>query len=207
MLQVERIGTEGLAAYAGISIAYRVETTFRVDLVENGLGGMVLTEEGVADPWLKDYDAIGNATPAAWPNQFDLSPWGLFLARDGDVPVGGAAVALKTPGLACLDGREDLAVLHDLRVAPGYRSRKVGGRLFRAAAEWSSGQGCRQMVAETQSNNVPACRFYARQGCRLGAIHRYGYARYGYGSGNLVAREVMLLWYLDLAATCPRQAR
>ena len=49
------------------------------------------------------------------------------------------------------------------------------------------------MKIETQNVNVPACRFYAQQGCHLGAILRYGYA----GCPE-VAHEAMLLWYLDL---------
>jgi streptothricin acetyltransferase len=54
------------------------------------------------------------------------------------------------------------------------------------------------LAIETQSNNVPACRFYASQGCRLGAIHRFAYARFGDDPGNLVARETMMIWYLEL---------
>lgn len=47
------------------------------------------------------------------------------------------------------------------------------------------------MVVETQSTNVPACRFYARQGCTLGAIHRFAYPA--------LPHEVQLLWDRDLA--------
>ena len=54
-------------------------------------------------------------------------------------------------------------------------------------------------MAETQNTNVPACRFYARQGCRLGATHRFAYAGSGHGSDDPVAQEAMLLWYLDLS--------
>ena len=50
------------------------------------------------------------------------------------------------------------------------------------------------MKIETQNVNVPACRFYQRLGCRLGEIHRYGYA-----AVRAVAGEVMLNWYLDLS--------
>ena len=59
--------------------------------------------------------------------------------------------------------------------------------------DWARKKGCRQLKIETQNVNVPACRFYARQGCELGAIHRYGYA----GCPD-VAHEAMLLWYLKL---------
>lgn len=46
---------------------------------------------------------------------------------------------------------------------------------------------------ETDSSNVAASRFYARQGCELAVIHRFGYA----GVPDL-AHYAMFLWYLDL---------
>jgi GNAT superfamily N-acetyltransferase len=89
--------------------------------------------------------------------------------------------------------REDVAALWDIRVHPDERRRGIGSKLFEYAADWARRKGCRQLKIETQSVNVPACRFYAKQGCQLGAIHRYGYA----GCPD-VAHEVMLLWYLEL---------
>jgi hypothetical protein len=49
---------------------------------------------------------------------------------------------------------------------------------------------CRQLKVETQNINVPACRFYARQGCVLGVIDRFAYPT--------LPDEVQLLWYKDL---------
>ena len=84
-------------------------------------------------------------------------------------------------------------MLWDIRVHPDERGRGVGTKLFQYAADWARRKGCGQLGLETQNVNVPACRFYVRQGCELGAIHRYGYA----GCADL-AHEVMLLWYLNL---------
>lgn len=92
-------------------------------------------------------------------------------------------------------GRDDLAVLWDIRVQPDFRSRGLGRRLFRRAVDLARERGCRQLMAETQNVNVPACYFYAAQGCQLGAIHRHAYARH-----PNVAHEVMLLWYADLSS-------
>jgi GNAT superfamily N-acetyltransferase len=86
-----------------------------------------------------------------------------------------------------LEGRRDLAVLWDLRVAPQVRGRGVGAALFGAVADWAVGQGCRQLKVETQNTNVAACRFYARQGCVLGALNRFAYPD--------LPEEVQLLWY------------
>lgn len=100
------------------------------------------------------------------------------------------AAAVFPPGRLQPEG---LAVLWDLRVHPDYQRRGVGKQLFETAVAGARAQGCRVLGLETQNVNMPACRFYARQGCTLGAIHRYGYR--GIPS---VAHETMLLWYLEL---------
>ena len=84
-------------------------------------------------------------------------------------------VAASTPGLALHEGRNDLAVLPDIRVAPARRGRGLGSQLFSAACGWARDQGLRQLKIETQNINVQACRFYARQDCELRAIHRHGF--------------------------------
>jgi GNAT superfamily N-acetyltransferase len=86
-----------------------------------------------------------------------------------------------------------LAVLWDIRVQPERRGRGVGKALFYASVDWACRRGCRQLKVETQNVNVAACRFYASQGCELGAIHRYGYAGH-----PQVGHEAMLLWYPTL---------
>jgi hypothetical protein len=45
---------------------------------------------------------------------------------------------------------------------------------------------------ETQNINVPACRFYARMGCRLGAVDRQAYPEF--------PNEVQLLFYKRIGA-------
>ena len=104
--------------------------------------------------------------------------------------VGGAAVAVDTPGLTMLEGRRDLAVLWDIRVSPDARRQGVGSTLFENVEAWALLHGCRQLKIETQNTNVPACRFYERQGCHLRAIHRAVYPEF--------PEEVQLLWYKDL---------
>ena len=89
-----------------------------------------------------------------------------------------------------LAGRDDLAALWDLRVHPDHRRRGVGRRLFDRAAAWARAKGCRQLRVETQNINVPACKFYAKQGCYLGAVQ--------YGAYPAYPAEVQLFWYLDL---------
>jgi GNAT superfamily N-acetyltransferase len=188
-INITEIGTERLLVYACIPSAFEVKTVLEVELVDGGLGGMILHEVPVK-PYIKDYDA-GDELPTDWPKRYDAKKWGFFLAEMGGKPVGAAAVAFDTTGVSMLEARRDLAVLWDIRVCP--EARGAGILLFRHAAGWSRRHGCNQMKIETQNVNVPACRFYQRMGARLGEIHRHGYAAI-----PAVAHEVMLNWYLDL---------
>ena len=102
-----------------------------------------------------------------WDQQFDVSKWGLIVARSGGVTVGGAVVAWQTGGVHMLEGRDDLAALWDIRVHPGHQRVGIGRRLFAAAEEWARTRRCEILKVETQDVNVRACRFYAGQGCTL----------------------------------------
>jgi streptothricin acetyltransferase len=59
------------------------------------------------------------------------------------------------------------------------------------AVAWAKAQGLAGLTLETQSNNVPACRFYSRYGFTLG-----GYDRLLYRALDRDTREVALYWYL-----------
>jgi GNAT superfamily N-acetyltransferase len=181
-----------LSDYAHIPIAFEVRSVLDIEERAGGLTGLPLTERALATPYVKDYDAADGG-PERWPSRFDVSRWGLFAARSGGQRVGGAAVAFGTDGVEMLEERDDLAVLWDLRVAPDARGRGVGAALFRAAEAWAAARGCRQLKVETQTVNVPACRFYVRMGCVLGGIHRFAYPD--------LPDEVQLLWYKALPQT------
>jgi GNAT superfamily N-acetyltransferase len=185
-----------LPEYATIPIAFEVHSIFQVEALENGLGGLYLVEQPISPPYIKDYDAYEDGPPTAWPRHFDMSNWGFLLARPGRdaTPLGGAAIAWNTNGVNMLEGRSDVAVLWDIRVRPEWRGQGVGRRLLKEAADWARQRGCTLLKIETQNVNVPACRFYASQGCELGDIRRFGYA----GQAH-VAHETMLIWYLRLA--------
>ncbi len=190
-IEVREEPMAALAEYARVPIAFEVREILDLSIRDGGLGGFALVERSVEVPWVKDYDGVGGEGPPQWAARFDLSNWGLLAARSDGRLVGGAVVAFDSPGVEMLEGRRDLAVLWDIRVAPEARGRGVGAALFRAAEAWAMARGCRQLKVETQNINVPACRFYARQGCVLGAIHRFAYPT--------LPHEVQLLWYRDLA--------
>jgi GNAT superfamily N-acetyltransferase len=179
-----------LAEYGRVPIAFRVETRLEVTPIDAGLGGFALEERAVNPPYIKDYDAIEGGDPASWADRIDPSHWGILAAFHMGSRVGGAMLVHGAENIDMLEGRADLAVLWDLRVHPDHRGRGLGHRLFRAAEAWALARGCRRLKVETQNINVPACRFYARQGCTLGAIDRFAYPD--------CPDEVQLLWYKDL---------
>jgi GNAT superfamily N-acetyltransferase len=176
-----------LAEYAGISIAFEVREV--LDVLAEADGGHRLEPRAVPAPYVKDYDAIGNS-PTRWAEQFDLSSWGFFSAFSGAECVGRAAVARDTPSLDMLEGRSDLALLWDIRVAPQTRRHGVGSALFAAAAAWAASRGCVQLRVETQNINTAACRFYAQRGCILQSVHPAAYPEQ--------PDEIQLLWSKDL---------
>ena len=193
-IEIQEVGPDLLSRYAAIPIRFKVESVLRVQAADQGVGGLALVEEKIESPYVKDYDSQGpEAGPLHWSRYFDVSRWQFFLAMAGERPRGGATLAMNTPGLNMLENRPDLAVLWDIRVHPDARGRGIGSRLFRRAADRARQLGYRQLKIETQNVNVPACRFYAAQGCTLGVIHRYAYAAY-----PNVAHEAMPLWYLEL---------
>jgi GNAT superfamily N-acetyltransferase len=189
-IEVTEASLTKLPEYGRIPIAFEVRRV--LDCTEqHGLGGITLTERVLDTPYVKDYDRIAGEGPQRWCERFDTSHWALLMAKAQGRLVGGATLAFDTPGVDMLEGRQDLVVLWDIRVCPEARRHGIGSTLFRAALAWARAKGCRQLKVETQNVNVPACRFYAGQGCVLGAIHRFAYPS--------LPEEIQLLWYKDLA--------
>ncbi len=183
MLEIRREPLSALEEYATVPIAFEVRSVF--DAAEAG-GGFELTERPVVAPYLKDHDAIPGEGPDGWAMHFDLANWALFAAWQDGRRAGGAAVAFDTPGVDMLEGRRDLAVLWDIRVRPEVRAQGVGTALFVAAGAWARAKGCTELKVETQNIDVPACRFYARQGCVLAEANR--------GVYPTLPHEVQLIW-------------
>jgi GNAT superfamily N-acetyltransferase len=186
-IQQEPPTPAALGEHGRISIAFVVDRILEVVLTDGGLGGVSLTETPVADPYVKDYDTIAGEGPARWAERFDVSNWGLIAACGDGARVGGAVIAFRTADLRMLGGRDDVAVLWDIRVSPQQRGAGVGSALFHAAESWAGSRGCRWLMIETQNVNVAACRFYQKMGCTLGAIDRFAYPE--------LPDEVQLLWW------------
>jgi GNAT superfamily N-acetyltransferase len=176
------------AEYARVPIAFMVEKVLEVREAAGSIP--VLSERKIAVPYVKDYDRVEH--PTTWPARFDVSRWGVLAAVDGEQRLGGAIIAVDTPGLALLDGRTDLALLWDIRVLPGARRKGIGSALFDAVEQWARSRNCREVRVETQNTNLTACRFYERQGCELEGVNRRAYLE--------MPEEIQLLWHKRLAA-------
>ena len=184
------VNLETLSEHARIPISFKVSSKIEIQRIGSGLGGLVFKEVSLDPPYIKDYDE--EQKPQGWLKIFNVEKWCLIRCLDNGDPVGGAVLVTQTPEVRMLDGRDDLSIVWDIRVLPNYRRLGVGTRLFGEAFRWSKQRGLRQMKVETQNINVPACKFYANQGCRLGEISFHKYIT------KSCANEVMLVWYLDL---------
>lgn len=188
MIEIALETVPDLVGYSSVSAAFDVREILDVTAALPIAAG--LTVRQLSRPYRKDYDAVDGERPIDWPSRFDLSSWAFFKASMSGVRVGGAAVARSIPGVDMFEGRTDLAVLYDIRAASSARCQGVGSALFDAAVAWAAAQGCRELKVETQDTNAAACRFYARQGCDLRAVHR--------GAYPLFPDELQLLWYKTL---------
>ncbi|MCB1230114.1 MAG: GNAT family N-acetyltransferase [Verrucomicrobiae bacterium] len=176
--------------YGKVPISYRVAGIFEVVCQNTNRGGVSLEERAIQVPYTKDYDALAGEGPSRWARNWNVSNWGVISAFDGPRRIGGCVLAWRTEGLELLEGREDFVVLWDIRVHPDERGRGIGSALFSAAVAWARDRRCRLLRVETQNTNVPACRFYAAQGCVLLHVHRFAYPD--------LPDEVQLIWELPL---------
>ena len=176
--------------YAKLPISFEICSVFDLQPIEGGLEGLQLRERTVDPPLSKDYDSAEGEGPTRWAKQWDISNWVVISAFHGEVRVGGCVIAYDTPGVNMLEGRRDIAVLWDLRIAREHRREGIGGRLVEAAIAWATQRDCRILKVETQNINVPACRLYARHGFVLGTVNKFAYPE--------LPSETQLIWYREL---------
>jgi GNAT superfamily N-acetyltransferase len=187
-IRILRESSSTLADYARVPIAFIADRALEVTPRANGSGFDFA--ERASEYGLKDYDGLPNEGPERWPHRFDISRWAFFGAFNGNERVGGAAVVVRSPDVDMLEGRDDLALIWDIRVAPSPRHQGVGSALMRAVEAYALTVECVAIKVETQDINVPACRFYMHHGFELHAAIPHAYPE--------CPDETMLLWYKDL---------
>ena len=186
---IKQVTTDTLPSYSKIPASLLVESAYRTR-TKDGFKGIELYEEKVSHPYIKDYDAARGEGPTRWLKRFDMSNWGIFMAMDGDRPVGGTIVA---PGAYVGDIDKTFAQLFDIRVYHDLRRLGTGTKLLQQAATFARQLNCKFLKIETQNTNIPACKFYARQGCKLGNIDLFAYK-----SDPAYEHEFRIVWYLEL---------
>ena len=177
-----------LEEYAKVPTRFEVCSVFQFDGDDPQAAG--IKEQTAAVPWTKDYDAVAGEQPPFWAKRWDLSEWGILAAYVEGQRVGGCAVANGHADLVNYPVLHSTAVLWDIRIHPAWRGCQIGRQLFEAALQWAREHDCTELVTETQNVNVPACKFYQRQGCRLVSIRPHAYATF--------PDEIELIWKLQL---------
>jgi len=198
MITYKQVDQTYFPQYDSIPMRYIAKSYYKIEKINRGLGGFTLVETAI-EPYMKDFCHSIDGTAAGWKKRFDLSKWAFFMAFDDERPIGAAAVASRTKEVNMLSGRDDLADLWDIRVDEAYKKQGVGQTLFDMAVNWSRGQGLVQMHIECQSSNVPAIKFYHKQGAELCAIDEYAsYNDYADYNAPEFRYETQFIWFLDL---------
>lgn len=84
------------------------------------------------------------------------------------------------------------ALIEDLAVAALHRGNGIGTALIQHAVQWAKDHHLNGLCAETQDNNLLACRFYAKCGFRIGAVNTMLYANFE----KPYSDETAIFWYL-----------
>lgn len=180
------INIDKLEEYDNIPFYYNTNQKYELKKVNNGLGGILLELVTVPE-YHKDF---GKRTQR-WKKLFDLTNWKIYVAyNENNEMIAGCTVATKTSNCIMLDGRDDLAVLWDIRVSDKYKHMGIGQKLFNMAKEYVKEKGFMQLKVECQNTNPAAVNFYHKQGMKLCAINEYAYQE--------CLNEAQLIWYLDL---------
>jgi ribosomal protein S18 acetylase RimI-like enzyme len=85
------------------------------------------------------------------------------------------------------------ALVWALFVDQAWRGQGLGAKLLREAEKWAKRRKFRAMVLETQTNNVPAIRFYQKHGYSIA-----GFDPYFYSNQDIAKKEVALFMYKPL---------
>lgn len=106
--------------YDSLPMRVNVTSYYMVKKLNRGLGGFMIVETPV-EPYVKDFCICEDESVTRWDKQSDISNWAFFMAFDGERPIGAATVASRTEEIKMLAGRNDLAVLWDIRVDGDYK--------------------------------------------------------------------------------------
>ncbi|WP_426341395.1 GNAT family N-acetyltransferase [Pseudoduganella sp. S-14] len=84
----------------------------------------------------------------------------------------------------------ELASIEHVVVSREFRQRGIATALIKFAKSWAQDKQLKGLRLETQTNNVPACKLYLRNGFEVG-----GFDRFVYRTQEQVASETALYFY------------
>lgn len=98
-------------------------------------------------------------------------------------------------GILDVEEREwnSTAWVWNLMLDEAVRNKGLGKDLVERVVAWAKKRGLRSVMLETQTNNVPACRFYARMGFQLVGINEALYS-----NDDVDNKEVAIFWSLPV---------
>lgn len=85
----------------------------------------------------------------------------LFLAYQEDVCVGQIVIRKNW---------NNYTYIEDISVGQIYRNKGIGCKLLEKAQSWNDNRGLFGLMLETQNTNLHACRFYVKNGFKLGGV-------------------------------------
>ncbi|MBN2790777.1 MAG: GNAT family N-acetyltransferase [Candidatus Delongbacteria bacterium] len=190
-LTIKQVPISFLKNYHEVPIRFTSDVIYPKEIFSGIVEDIKLVEIPVPI-FTKDYDE--HESPFKWSENWDISNWRILRAElDGNY-VAGAVIAYNTNGVNMLEGRDDIAVLWDIRVSPDHKGKGIGGKLFREAVKFAEEKNCEFLKIETQNINVNACKFYKKMGCYLG--------KYSVDAYKDLTDEIMMMWYYDIHPQC-----
>ena len=181
-IEIREVGSDILERWGELPSRFCVWSTYRIEAIDHGLGGIRLTEEKLDKPFEYNYDGPQEPAICQRASQCDVSNWGFFARFDGCRLVGWAVIAPYNLGIA---------ELKDIRVHPDEQRKGIGRQLFGQAAQAARARNYKTLEIVTQNVNVGACKFYDSQGCCL---------RYITLVPELPPHQARLVWRLDLSS-------
>jgi streptothricin acetyltransferase len=172
----------------------QIDATFVTDAilaVEKTVAGLNvtwrLTERPLAEPLHKTEGYIVDDQDVAEVRSRLLEGDGLYLV---------AEEGRRLVGLLDMERERwrDTAVIWNLLVDKEYRRRGLGREFIHRAIAWGRSHNLRALTLETQTDNVPACRFYRAMGFQLGGIDDHYYTNH-----DIARNEVAIFWWYELS--------
>ena len=95
MITFKEVDKDFLELYDKVTINVDVYSEYKVNRINNGLGGFIL-EEIKVEPYIKDLSIYERATE--YENEFDITNWRFYMAFNDDIPVGAMTIVGKKDG-------------------------------------------------------------------------------------------------------------